>query len=37
MNTLNNTAEQALAVDRFLTEHGTRNARLAYVDGPTLH
>jgi tRNA-dihydrouridine synthase B len=37
MNTLNNTAEQAHAVDRFLTEHGTRNARLAYVDGPTLH
>lgn len=39
MNTLNSTADQARAVDRFLTEHGTRNARLAYVDGPppTLH
>jgi tRNA-dihydrouridine synthase B len=39
MNTLTSTAEQARAVDRFLTEHGTRYAHLTYLDAqrPTLH
>ena len=39
MNTLTSTAEQALAVDRFLTEHGARYAHLTYLDArrPTLH
>ncbi len=39
MNTLDSTAEQASAVDRFLTGHGVRHERLTYVGGSpsTLH
>lgn len=38
MNALDSTAEQARAVDRFLTQHAARHPRLAYVGAsPTLH
>ncbi|MFO0272645.1 MAG: tRNA dihydrouridine synthase DusB [Betaproteobacteria bacterium] len=38
MNALDSTAEQACAVDRFLTQHAARHPRLAYVGAsPTLH
>jgi tRNA-dihydrouridine synthase B len=38
MNALDSTAEQARAVDRFLTQHAARHLRLAYAGAsPTLH